>query len=67
MALSSGNPFIVEMIKTDARKPMAYYRARYRYPGPIADSARDHRAIATLTAHVQFDQVTVMDLLAALG
>ncbi len=80
VAVSSGNPFLVEMIKTNARKLMAYYRVRYRYPGAIADSARDHRAIATLItthrrpeaeaamiAHVQFDQVTVMDLLAALG
>lgn len=80
VALSAGNPFLVEMIKTNARKLMAYYRARYRYPGSIATSAREHRQIATLItahkrdeaeaamiAHVQFDQVTVMDLLAALG
>lgn len=68
------------MIKTNARKLMAYYRARYRYPGAIAQSAAEHRQIAQLilshdragaeaamVAHVQFDQVTVMDLLAALG
>ncbi len=80
VALGAGNPFLLEMIKTNARKLMAYYRARYQYPGAIADSAREHREIATLiadhrreeaeaamTAHVQFDQVTVMDLLAALG
>lgn len=80
VALSAGNPFLVEMIKTNARKLMAYYRARYRYPGSIATSAREHRQIAALItahkrteaeaamiAHVQFDQVTVMDLLAALG
>jgi DNA-binding GntR family transcriptional regulator len=80
IALGSGNPFLVEMIKTNARKLMAYYRARYRYPGSIAASARDHRRLAGLilahdsaaaeaemAAHVQFDQVTVMDLLAALG
>lgn len=80
VALGSGNPFLVEMIKTNARKLMAYYRARYRYPGSIALSAREHREIAALIAahrrdeaeaamqaHVQFDQVTVMDLLAALG
>jgi len=80
VALGAGNPFLVEMIKTNARKLMAYYRARYRYPGSIATSAREHREIATLIAghrreaaeaamiaHVQFDQVTVMDLLAALG
>lgn len=80
VALGAANPFLVEMIKTNARKLMAYYRARYRYPGSIATSAREHREIAELIlahraqeaeaamiAHVQFDRVTVMDLLAALG
>ncbi len=80
VALGAANPFLVEMIKTNARKLMAYYRARYRYPGAIAQSALEHREIATLIlshdrdgaeaamqAHVLFDQVTVMDLLAALG
>lgn len=80
VAISSGNPFLVEMIKTNARKLMAYYRARYRYPGSIALSATEHRQIAGLITshqrdeaetametHVKFDQVTVMDLLAALG
>lgn len=80
VALGAANPFLVEMIKTNARKLMAYYRARYRYPGAIAQSALEHREIAELIfshdrngaeaamrAHVQFDQVTVMDLLAALG
>ncbi|WP_293577296.1 GntR family transcriptional regulator [Phaeobacter sp.] len=79
VAEGSGNPFLVEMIKTNARKLMAYYRARYRYPGVIAQSAREHREIvqlilahdaagaeATMTRHVHFDQVTAMDLLAAL-
>lgn len=80
VAQGAGNPFLLEMIKMNARKLMAYYRARYRYPGAISTSAREHRDIAKLifshqndraeaamTAHVQFDQVTVMDLLAALG
>jgi len=80
VALSSGNPFLVEMIKTNARKLMADYRARYRYPGAISTSAADHREIATLITahkrdeaealmvrHVGFDRETVMDLLAALG
>lgn len=80
VALGAANPFLVEMIKTNARKLMAYYRARYQYPGAIAQSALEHREIATLIlshdragaeaamqAHVLFDQVTVMDLLAALG
>ncbi|MFA3918529.1 GntR family transcriptional regulator [Ruegeria hyattellae] len=80
VALGAGNPYLVELVKTHARKLLAYYRARYRYPGSIGTSAREHREIATLildhkrdeaeermTGHVQFDQVTVMDLLAALG
>lgn len=80
VAEAAGNPFLLEMIKTNARKLMAYYRARYHYKGAIADSARDHRRITTLISerdsdaaeaamakHVQFDQVTAMDLLAALG
>lgn len=80
VAESAGNPFLLDMIKTNARKLMAYYRARYRYAGSIEASASDHRAIAGLIfardseaaeaamrQHVQFDQVTAMDLLAALG
>ena len=79
VALGAGNPILLELVKNNARKLMAYYRARYRYPETIASSARDHREIATLildgkcdeaeatmAAHVSFDQVTAMDLLAAL-
>ena len=43
VAVGSGNPFLVDMIKTNARKLMAYYRARYAYPGSIAQSASEHR------------------------
>ena len=80
VALAAGNSFLLDMIKTNARKLLAYYRARYRYAGAIATSAREHRAIATLLfardstgaealmqSHVQFDQITAMDLLAALS
>lgn len=80
VAQAAGNPFLVQMVASNARKLMAYYRARYRYPEAIAASARDHREIATLivdrkcgeaeaamASHVEFDHVTVMDLLAALG
>ncbi len=80
VAIAAGNPFLTEMIKTNARKLLAYYRARYRYAGAIALSAAEHRKIATLIfdrdatqaealmqRHVQFDQVTAMDLLAALS
>ncbi len=80
VAIAAGNPFLTEMIKTNARKLLAYYRARYRYAGAIAASAADHRRLlglitardsaaaeAAMQAHVQFDQVTAMDLLAALS
>ena len=80
VALAAGNAFLTEMIKTNARKLLAYYRARYRYAGAIATSAREHRAIAALIfarnadaaealmqRHVHFDQITAMDLLAALS
>ena len=80
IAIAAGNPFLLEMIKTNARKLMAYYRARYQYVGAIASSAKEHREIAALITardaeaaekrmarHVQFDQVTAMDLLAVLS
>jgi DNA-binding GntR family transcriptional regulator len=80
VATAAGNPFLLDMIKTNARKLLAYYRARYSYAGTIAASAREHRQIAGLItdrngagaealmqSHVQFDQVTAMDLLAALA
>lgn len=76
---ASGNPFLLDMIKMNARKLLAYYRARYQYAGAIAQSAKEHRELADLilshkadsaeammVRHVQFDRVTVMDLLAAL-
>lgn len=75
---AAGNPYLLDMIKSNARKLMAYYRVRYRMVGAIAASAQEHAAIAeailsrrsdtaeTLMAgHVQFDHVTAMDLLAS--
>ncbi|MFN4091252.1 MAG: FCD domain-containing protein, partial [Alphaproteobacteria bacterium] len=80
VAQAAGNPFLFDAIAVNGRKLMAYYRARYRYAGVIAASAAEHRQIAGLIVvrdaagaealmarHVQFDQVTAMDLLAALG
>ena len=80
VAVAAGNRFLTDMIKTNARKLLAYYRARYRFAGTIAASALEHRKIAGLITrrdstgaealmqrHVQFDQVTAMDLLAALS
>lgn len=80
VAVAAGNMFLTELVKTNARKLLAYYRARYRFAGVIAASAAEHRQIARLITdrdsggaealmarHVQFDQVTAMDLLAALS
>jgi DNA-binding GntR family transcriptional regulator len=80
VALASGNAVLLDSLKTNARKLLAYYRARYRFAGAIPLSAQDHRQIARLITdrdsagaedmmqrHVQFDQVTAMDLLAALA
>lgn len=80
VAQAAGNPFLFDAIAVNGRKLMAYYRARYRYAGVIAASAAEHRQIAGLilardaagaealmARHVQFDQVTAMDLLAAMG
>jgi DNA-binding GntR family transcriptional regulator len=80
VALASGNAVLLDSLKTNARKLLAYYRARYRFAGAIPLSAQEHREIARLIQdrdsagaetlmqrHVQFDQVTAMDLLAALA
>lgn len=80
VAIAAGNPFLTDLVKSNARKLLAYYRARYRFAGTIAASASEHRQIAKLITdrdaagaeaqmarHVQFDQLTAMDLLAALS
>lgn len=80
VATASGNGVLLDSLKTNARRLLAYYRARYRFQGAIPKSAAEHRAIAKLItdrdsagaealmqSHVQFDQVTAMDLLAALS
>lgn len=80
VAEAAGNPYLLEMIKTNARKLMAYYRARYHYKGVIATSAQEHREIAdlimardaeaaetTMERHVSFDHVAALDLIAALS
>jgi DNA-binding GntR family transcriptional regulator len=80
VAVAAGNAVLVDFVKTNARKLLAYYRARYKFSGVIAESAREHRMIASLIfdhqsekaeaamqKHVQFDQITAMDLLAALS
>ena len=78
MGEASGNPFLLEMIKANARKLMAYYRARYRTVGAVQASALEHATILEaildrksdvaeelMMRHVQFDHVTAMDLLAS--
>jgi DNA-binding GntR family transcriptional regulator len=80
VATAAHNPVLLELIKTNARKLLAYYRARYRYKGSIAKSATEHRKLASLildrdavtaeammVSHVMFDSVTAMDLLAAMS
>ncbi len=79
VAEAAGNGYLLDMIKTNARKLMAYYRARYHYKGVIATSAFEHREIAELIKgrdavaasaamekHVSFDHITAMDLIAIL-
>ncbi len=78
VAEAAHNAVLLEMIKTNARRLLAYYRARYRYKGSIGLSAKEHRVIveaildrdsdraeALMAEHVQFDSVTAMDLIAA--
>jgi DNA-binding GntR family transcriptional regulator len=80
VAVSSHNSVLLDTIKVNARKLLAYYRARYRYKGSIAKSALEHRKIAELimdrdstaaeemmVTHVMFDSVTAMDLIAVLS
>lgn len=80
VAVSAHNPILLETIKVNARRLLAYYRARYRYKGSIAKSALEHRKIAQLimdrdsaaaeelmVTHVMFDSVTAMDLIAVLS
>ncbi|MBY4892754.1 GntR family transcriptional regulator [Rhodobacteraceae bacterium N5(2021)] len=74
------NDILADMVKTNARKLMAYYRMRYRNPGAAAASAEDHAAIAShilahraseaqaaMSAHFNYDRQTVMDLIASVG
>ncbi len=79
IAIASHNEVLLDLIRTNGRKLLAYYRARYRYKGSIGKSAAEHREIARLildrdreaaealmVSHVTFDSVTAMDLLAVL-
>lgn len=74
------NRVLAEMVKTNARKLMAYYRMRYRNPGAAVASAKDHGRIAghilahdaeaargAMLEHFNYDRQTVMDLIASVG
>lgn len=77
---AAANPYLAQMIKTNARKLMAYYRNRYAFRGATAASVREHREISDLicagdvtgasdamTRHFAYGLDTVMDLLAAVS
>lgn len=77
---ASGNPFLGALIRTNARKLMAYYRNRYAFKGATAASLQEHQAIADLICagdaagarkamaqHFEYDLDTVMDLLAVVS
>ena len=72
------NPYLLEMIKLNARKLMAHYRLRYRTPGAIEKSAKEHREItdmicardsagarAQMLAHFNYERETVMHMIAS--
>lgn len=74
------NDVLADMVKTNARKLMAYYRTRYRHPGAALASAADHACIAdhivahrgreaaaAMLEHFNYDRQTVMDLIASVG
>ncbi len=80
IAAAACNPFLIDMIKLNARKLMAYYRMRYRTPGAIGASAKEHAEIAELITlhqdsaarqamvdHFNYERETVMNMIASVG
>lgn len=80
IAEASCNPFLINMIKLNARKLMAYYRLRYRTPGSISQSATEHVEIANLIVeqnapaarqmmieHFNYERETIMNMIASVG
>ena len=74
------NEVLTAMVKTNARKLMAYYRMRYRHPNAAASSSKEHAQIAShilnrrrdeaaagMLQHFNYDRQTVMDLIASGG
>lgn len=77
---AAGNPFLTQMVKTAARKLMAYYRVRYQFSGAIEKSVAEHREITSLIlahdstgaeqamrAHFDYGLEVISDLLATVG
>lgn len=80
VAEAAVNPHLLEMIKLNARKLMAYYRLRYRTPGAIEQSAREHQEITncilkrdaagareTMFRHFNYDREAVMNMIASVN
>lgn len=74
------NDVLMQMVKTNARKLMAYYRLRYSHPGAVKASAREHAEIAAhivahqgpearraMQEHFNYDRQTVMDLITSVA
>lgn len=74
------NDVLADMVKTNARKLMAYYRMRYRNPGASELSAQEHAQIAehilahrvveaatAMLEHFNYDRPTVTNLIASVG
>lgn len=79
IALASVNPFLIDLIKLNARKLMAYYRLRYRTPSAIETSVREHVVIAecllnhdakaarqAMADHFNYDRETVMHMISSM-
>lgn len=77
---AASNDILAALVKTNARKLMAYYRMRYRSIGASNTSAEEHRQIAdfiishrsedaaaAMLEHFNYDRQTVMDLIASVG
>ncbi|MGX9355559.1 GntR family transcriptional regulator [Roseobacteraceae bacterium S113] len=78
IAEAACNPFLIEMIKLNARKLMAHYRLRYLTPGAVETSAREHEAITAhildqdatgarlaMSGHFNYPRETVMHMIAS--
>lgn len=79
VAAAARNAALLDLVRMNARRLLAYYRARHATPGAITRSVAEHRAIAAaildrdgpraealMAGHVGFDSATAMDLVAAM-